>query len=366
MDACLAVFAYSFPHKKTADFLLMLKAHGYKNVCVIGAPKVALKQSADPIYSIPQAKIDLSTEQLCGHLGFAFKEIKHDNVLEISDFLKANGAPRLAVISGARIIKGGVIELFPDGVVNFHPGSIPETSGLDSFYWMMKNQSLPGTTVHLIDERVDAGQLIFFHELEIDKRDDLVTLKHRLYQNQLAAFERWLKVYSTCQNLMTSVINRPSKNKPMSLADKEEVLASAQHWFNWVVEQQSAFKSCFSAIESGDIEEFMSSFEPGFQFRKNAHGRTLLAESAFHHRYDIAEFLIENDADINAINTKGTTVIMYAKSRLMDGKSDQAGLDFITYLKTMGADTSILDCFGKSVLDYIPKSCVELIERIEA
>lgn len=366
MDSCIAVFAYSFPHKKTTDFLLMLKAYGYRHVCVIGAPKVTLSQSVDDIYTIPQTIINLSTQQICEHLGFAFKEINHDNDKEISDFLRVNGAPRLALISGARIIKSKVIKLFQYGVINFHPGSIPETSGLDSYYWMIKNKSLPGTTVHFIDERVDAGHLLFFHELELNKRDDLVTLKSRLYQNQLSAFERWLQNYSTCQNLMTSVINRPSKNTIMSLHDKKEVLESSQHWFEWVHEQQKAFKGCIGAIESGNLNEFISFFEDGFQFRKNNYGRTLLAESAFHHRYEIAKFLIANGADINATNTKGTNIIMYAKSRLLIDKPDKCGLDFITYLKKMGADINKLDCFGKSVLDYIPVACRQLKQRLEA
>ena len=73
---------------------------------------------------------------------------------------------KTAIISGARIIKRDVIKLFANGIVNFHPGMIPETSGLDSFHHSIAQNCSMGVTVHLIDHRVDAGKFIFFEKPE--------------------------------------------------------------------------------------------------------------------------------------------------------------------------------------------------------
>ena len=67
-------------------------------------------------------------------------ECAHDKIEVIEDIrdrLKA----KIALISGARILKKEIIDLFDNGIINFHPGKIPETSGLDSFLYYRKNCS---------------------------------------------------------------------------------------------------------------------------------------------------------------------------------------------------------------------------------
>ena len=44
----------------------------------------------------------------------------------------------IGIISGARIIDKKIIKLFKYGIINLHPGKIPETSGLDSFFGQLK------------------------------------------------------------------------------------------------------------------------------------------------------------------------------------------------------------------------------------
>ncbi len=39
----LIIFGYAFPHKKTYDFVSMLFAKGFRNIVVVGAPKLLLK-----------------------------------------------------------------------------------------------------------------------------------------------------------------------------------------------------------------------------------------------------------------------------------------------------------------------------------
>ena len=66
----------------------------------------------------------------------------------------------LGIISGARIIDKKIIKLFKYGIINFHPGKIPETSGLDSFFWTIKKNIYPSVTAHFIDQYVDRGKIL--------------------------------------------------------------------------------------------------------------------------------------------------------------------------------------------------------------
>ena len=38
----LIIFGYAFPHKKTHDFVSMLFAKGFRNMVVVGAPKLLM------------------------------------------------------------------------------------------------------------------------------------------------------------------------------------------------------------------------------------------------------------------------------------------------------------------------------------
>lgn len=358
----LVVFAYSFPHKKTADFLLHLKSFGFSNVTVIGAPKVQLKNNnSDIVFNILDEGIGLETEQLCKNLGYQYKTLRHDDVQSIKELLRENNSPELALISGGRIIPDAVINLFSEGVVNFHPGSIPETSGLDSFYWMIENNSKPGTTVHFIDGRVDAGELIFFHSLALSKEDTPAILKYKLYTNQLAALKRFLRLLLNNQTLTTSLIDRPHKNKPIDLDRKKEVIEQFEYWKCEQIRLLSNFYSCFTAIEIGDQNLFNDSYRQVFKEWKNDAGRTLLAEAAYHHRYKIAELLINDGADVNSINDKGTTVLMYSKTKVLLEGNSREKLDFIQYLISKGANPLLVDCFGKNIISYIPEKEINLM-----
>ena len=46
------------------------------------------------------------------------------------------------------------------GIINFHPGLIPEARGLDTPQWCIYDGIPLGVTSHFIDSKVDAGRII--------------------------------------------------------------------------------------------------------------------------------------------------------------------------------------------------------------
>ena len=162
----IIIFGYAFPHRKTYDFVNTLFVKGFRNLVVIGAPKLILarrdstNQTGSSSYCV---------KDLCSSLKIEFTECAHDKV-EVIENLRAQLNSKIAIISGARILKKEVIDLFEDGIVNFHPGKIPETSGLDSFFYTIEKNCSPGVTVHVINEKVDAGKFIFFEKLAVKKK----------------------------------------------------------------------------------------------------------------------------------------------------------------------------------------------------
>jgi phosphoribosylglycinamide formyltransferase-1 len=226
----IAVFAYAFPHRKTQDFLFELVMMGFSNLCVIAAPWKDLGHIDRNRY-FPQT---LQTARphhpadICRALGLNFHEIAHDDVESIKN-LKKRYDFELGIISGARILRRKVIDLFPIGILNIHPGKLPETAGLDLFYQsIVKNVPL-GATAHFIDSKVDAGDELFFVETHVDTSDTPEIVSYNNYQNQLLALHRFVRDMEA-GDLLRRPIENWAKNQPMTPEEKRQALQKFSDW----------------------------------------------------------------------------------------------------------------------------------------
>jgi phosphoribosylglycinamide formyltransferase-1 len=93
--------------------------------------------------------------------------------------------PQLGIIAGARILSRHVIECFRTGIINLHPGLLPNTRGLDALQWALFRDQPLGVTAHLINERVDAGHILDQCIIDEYPDDTFVDLSLRLYETQL-------------------------------------------------------------------------------------------------------------------------------------------------------------------------------------
>jgi len=229
MNYKVAVLAYNFPHRKTKDILTILNSHDIKNVLVIAAPKVKLKHnSTKKLVSVTNKKL-IHPKELCKQFKFCYEVCEHDNFNKIKELVLREKS-NLAIISGARIIKQNVIDLFKYRVINYHPGALPETSGLDSFYWMIKKNIRPAVTSHFINNQVDSGDLIEEQILKIDSQYSVEFVKEALYSKQLTLHAKICKKIAKNEHFISKAIFRPSKNNLMQEKEREQVLKKFCLW----------------------------------------------------------------------------------------------------------------------------------------
>jgi methionyl-tRNA formyltransferase len=69
-------------------------------------------------------------------------------------------APDLVVLGGTRIIRGRMLELPADGVLNAHPGLLPECRGSASPAWSVLHDIPIGASCHFCSDRIDQGDLV--------------------------------------------------------------------------------------------------------------------------------------------------------------------------------------------------------------
>jgi folate-dependent phosphoribosylglycinamide formyltransferase PurN len=178
----LAVFAYNFPHKKTQDFLFRLFADGIKPTVVLAANPIKLS-IPESVLRVKPRHVDLIHPSIiCRQMGIEYAIVEHNS--EECRVLLNSLSIDIGLISGARILKKAIIDSVTKGIINLHPGLLPEVRGLDALQWAIHEGHPFGVTAHVIDERIDVGFIIQKKVVTEYADDTLVEVSLRLQETQ--------------------------------------------------------------------------------------------------------------------------------------------------------------------------------------
>lgn len=155
-----------------------MASNGFKPDLVIAAPKINLGLPQSPIKTLPKQFNSLDPRAICNLLSIPMVVANH-NSKEVAVTLRKMQAD-LGVVLGARILKRPTIDEFKHGVLNLHAGLIPENRGLDNVQWAVVDDVPQGVTAHLIDESIDAGQILQMDTINIDIDDTIMDLQLKL------------------------------------------------------------------------------------------------------------------------------------------------------------------------------------------
>lgn len=178
----IALFAYNFPHLKTQSFIVQMMNDGIIPDLILAADPVDLNVPPSTIKSKIRHQFMIDTSILAKTFNIPFQIVKHNS--ETCKQILIENHIDIAIISGARILKQSIIEAIPLGIINFHPGLIPEARGLDALFWSIYNNIDLGVTSHIIDSSIDAGKLLEIKKIKIYKDDTLFDLSERLIEQQ--------------------------------------------------------------------------------------------------------------------------------------------------------------------------------------
>jgi len=98
-------------------------------------------------YNIPLITVDNHNSEEC------------QKILERADL-------DLIVLGDTRVIKNNIINIPRIGVINSHPGYLPDVRGNNPYIWAIINDLPQGCSVHFIDENVDTGDLLLREKID--------------------------------------------------------------------------------------------------------------------------------------------------------------------------------------------------------
>jgi len=89
---------------------------------------------------------------------------------EFAETLKAFGADIFVVVAYGKIIPASVFNIPPCGTINLHPSLLPKYRGAAPVQWALINgEPVTGVTVQMINEELDAGDIVLSREIAVDE-----------------------------------------------------------------------------------------------------------------------------------------------------------------------------------------------------
>jgi phosphoribosylglycinamide formyltransferase-1 len=183
----IGIITYHYPHLKTEQVLLnLLTTHDPAQFSIYALPFIPRKERNIQINHRPDMTKSVVPELIAGAHGISYTPVEHDYDIP--------GGLDYYLILGAGILSEQFVK--DKKTINSHPGVIPAVRGLDAFKWSIYEMQPLGVTLHFIDERVDAGDIIAIVPTEVYITDTFETLCRRHYENEVSVttnFEYYLQ-----------------------------------------------------------------------------------------------------------------------------------------------------------------------------
>lgn len=227
----IAVFVYDFPHKKSQDIMFRLRAEDIPVSCVIANPFVKLINSNKPNIRVkPMHENLMHPKKVAKSLKYTYYITAHNSSRSIEILKKHN--IDIGIIAGARILKHKVIDACKIGILNIHPGILPQARGLDSLKWAIYENHPLGVTVHFIDENIDAGKIVIKKQIPVYSDDTLIDLSLRLEEKGVDLLISALQLVVKNKKFPFKKVGKGKLHTRMPLEKEEEMAERFRTYIN--------------------------------------------------------------------------------------------------------------------------------------
>lgn len=122
--------------------------------------------------------------------------------------------PGVVAVYGTRIIGRKTLGSVVAPFINYHAGINPKYRGQHGAYWALVCRDSPnaGVTIHLVDEGVDTGSVIYQAPVRMTKMDNITTYQYVQMATALPLFSRAIEDGSKESLLLQQQVDLPSRN----------------------------------------------------------------------------------------------------------------------------------------------------------
>ena len=114
----------------------------------------------------------------------------------------------LIVLGDTRIIRPNILTIPRIGIINVHPGYLPDVRGNNPYIWALYHDLPQGCSVHFIDKDIDTGPIILREKIDLEQGASFPILMNTLI--------------NSCAKLLATALNRIEKGN-MECQKQEDV-----------------------------------------------------------------------------------------------------------------------------------------------
>ena len=119
---------------------------------------------------------------------------KNHNSIENIELIKSRGIDLLINCGTPHILKSKVLKAPKIGILNCHPGILPNYRGCTCVEWALYNGDPVGNTAHLMTENIDEGPIIYTKTLDINDNDCYTDIRIANYLDSINVMMEAIKV----------------------------------------------------------------------------------------------------------------------------------------------------------------------------
>ena len=177
------LFVYDFPHAKSVSFLRKCKESDIIIDVIVAASYKKIKKTKRLYDFHMYNSTSVHPKDLAKKYKIPYFNFNH-NSIDVKKIIIDNKI-NFGIIAGARILSPEIIKLFSYGILNIHPGLLPQNRGLDSILWSIKKNNKIGISAHLINHKIDAGRLVLNQVIVPKKNDNIFDIYKKVFEAQI-------------------------------------------------------------------------------------------------------------------------------------------------------------------------------------
>ena len=133
----------------------------------------------------------LNTDEVPQHI---IKKVSSINTNEVKEMLQTI-QPDVVIVNGTRIISKNILSSVNCPFINTHAGITPKYRGVHGGYWALVNNDKIncGVTIHLVDEGIDTGNILYQDTIEISEKDNFVTYPYLQIAKAIPILQKAIK-----------------------------------------------------------------------------------------------------------------------------------------------------------------------------
>jgi folate-dependent phosphoribosylglycinamide formyltransferase PurN len=142
---------------------------------------------------------------------------------EVADILIKRQTTLLVNAVTPRILKRSTLQAVNRGVINVHPGLLPDFRGCTCVEWAVYLDERVGNTAHFMTEGIDDGPIIISEPLTFTPNDDYPAVRVRVYRAAFELMARAVRKVLDDDLFSSAMSGSPDEGRYFSVIGDEEL-----------------------------------------------------------------------------------------------------------------------------------------------